>query len=494
MFPNAEIQLSHPNRNQLLGGSKATAAYRSMFLTLLRYGRLHIRASLSIRSPQKSFRATALCNCTLVREMALTRFTFLYCRMCFSAVLLMANGAAASAGDPALQAPVPLASPSGPETLTGDWFGQGPALRNAGFDFRLEWSQFYQGMTRGEGDKTWQYGGKIDALARVDLAKLGFWEGLSVTAQYNFNYGHSVNGVGGTIGQVNTALAFPGIEGADRSDIMALYVTQRFGDLVSVSLGKLNMLEIVRARPLQGGIGTDTFWNVNLGPITGVTPPTLNGAQIIIRTEPVSYVLMIYDPLDATNRPLFSDLFHNGVTFNGSATLRTSIAGLTGYYGIKGIYSTRRGTDFSEIIVPPGTDPGTKKGSWLAGFSFQQYLVQDPSNPARGWGVFGEIDKGDGNPNLMEWTGFIGRGGSSLIPGRPDDRFGIAYFRLGVSNALKDELAPIFKLKDESGVEVFYNFAVTPWFRITGDVQFIRPGSANSPRSIFVGLGSYIRF
>ena len=24
-------------------------------------------------------------------------------------------------------------------TLTGDWFGQGPAMRAAGFDFRLEW-------------------------------------------------------------------------------------------------------------------------------------------------------------------------------------------------------------------------------------------------------------------------------------------------------------------------------------------------------------------
>jgi porin len=214
------------------------------------------------------------------------------------------------------------------------------------------------GHDAGRGRQDWQYGGKLDALARVDLAKLGLWNGLSVTAQYNFNYGHDVNGVGGVIGQVNTALAFPGIEGADRSDIMALYVTQRFGDLVSVSLGKLNMLEVVRARPLQGGIGTDTFWNVNLGPITGVTPPTLNGAQIIIRTEPVSYLLMIYDPLDATNRPLFSDLFHNGVTFNG---------------------------------------------------------------------------------------------------------------RRHAAN-------------------------VAPWFRITGDVQFIRPGSANSPRSIFVGLGSYIRF
>ena len=142
------------------------------------------------------------------------------------------------------------------------------------YDFRVEWSQFYQSMTRGDGDNTWQYGGKLDGYARVDLSKLGFWSGLGLIAQAQLNYGDSVNGVGGTIGQVNTALAFPGIDGEDRFDIMALYVTQAFGDLVGVSLGKLNTMEFVRARRLLGGIGPDTFWNVNLGPITGVTPPT----------------------------------------------------------------------------------------------------------------------------------------------------------------------------------------------------------------------------
>jgi hypothetical protein len=34
-----------------------------------------------------------------------------------------------------------------------------------------KWSQLDQGMTKGEGDKPWQYGGKLEALARVDLSK-----------------------------------------------------------------------------------------------------------------------------------------------------------------------------------------------------------------------------------------------------------------------------------------------------------------------------------
>jgi len=45
------------------------------------------------------------------------------------------------------------------------------ALRDAGFDFRFEWSQFYQGMTKATGDKSWQYGGKSDPQVRIDLSK-----------------------------------------------------------------------------------------------------------------------------------------------------------------------------------------------------------------------------------------------------------------------------------------------------------------------------------
>jgi len=421
--------------------------------------------------PHRPYRASLILGCLL------------------SAALLVPGTEEACAGDA-----VSALTQEGPQTLTGDWFGQGPELRDAGFDFRLEWSQFYQGMVSGEGDRSWQYGGKMDALARIDLSKLGFWDGLSVTEQGYFNHGDSINGMGGGLLPVNVALLFPGTEGDERLDLMALFVTQRLGDKVSVSVGKFNGLELARATPLRGGGGIDTFWGNLAAPISGITPATFNGALISVPTKPVSYSLMIYDPTDATNQPLFSDLFENGVTINGGATLATSIGGLPGYYSIKGVYSTRTGTDFSEIIQPPGAVPGSKQGSWLVGFSFQQYLVQDPSNPARGWGIFGDIAKSDGNPNLVDWAGYIGVGGSSLIPGRPDDRFGIGYYRLGLSNALQDELAPFIDLRDEWGVEAFYNVAITPWFRVTADLQYIRPSSAASPDAFSAGISSYIRF
>ena len=213
-----------------------------------------------------------------------------------------------------------------------------------------------------------------------------------------------------------------------------------------------------------------------------------------INTQPVSFTLMVFDPVDATNRPLFTDLFENGVAVMGGATLRTTVAGLTGFYTVNGRYSTKEGRDFNSLIEPPGTVPTTKRGSYFVSFAFQQYLVQDPTNPARGWGVFGEIAKADGNPNPEEWMGYFGVGGSSLIPGRPDDRFGVAYFHFGISNDLKNEVSPVFNLRDTSGVEIFYNVAVTPWLRIAGNLQFIKPANGDRPDSIYAGLGTYVRF
>lgn len=408
---------------------------------------------------------------------------------------LLSNTTAVLAADvplvPAQPSPLPLR-----DTFTGDWAGFGPAMRDAGFDFRLEWSQFYQGLTSGDGPKTWQFGGHWDGQARVDFSKWGLWNGFSATVQGYWNTGHSINGEAGGLIAVNSALYFPGIIGADRSDIMALYLQQDFGTFASFLIGKLNLVEFARGTPLRGGGGVDTFWNVNLAtPITGVSPPTINGAQLRINTQPVSFSLTIFDGQDATNKPPFSDLFENGVNVMGTATLKTSIAGLTGTYGLKGIYSTMTGADLSELIPSAINNvTRTKQGSWYGAFSFQQYLIQDPANPARGWGIFGEITKADGNPNTLDWSTYIGLGGNSLIPGRPDDRFGIAYFRYGVSRELKAELASVFSLTDESGIEAFYNVAVTPWFRVTGNLQFIRPASADFPSSIYAGIGGYLRF
>ena len=215
--------------------------------------------------------------------------------------------------------------PAKRETLTGDWFGYGPGLREAGLDLRLEWSQFYQGMVDGDkGDpNTWQYGGRLDGLAKVDLSKWGLWDGFSLTGEGNLNYGESVNGFSGTAFPINTALFFPDVNNigekeVNRAEVSAFYFTQNFSELVSASAGKSNnATEAIRYRPMFGGGGVDTFWNLNPAVTSsGLVPAATYDAKVNLRTDPVSFSFMLYDPVDAYNKDLFTEMFENGIGVN----------------------------------------------------------------------------------------------------------------------------------------------------------------------------------
>ncbi len=382
-------------------------------------------------------------------------------------------------------------------TLTDDWFGHGQAMRDAGVDIQLEWRQYYQRMTRGAGDHGAEYGGQFSLKTGLDLSKMGFWDGFSVSAQALANHGHSVNGDGGGLLPVNSGLFFPGIKGADRYDLSALFVTQTFGEAVSASIGKFYTVELARGTPLRGGVGSDEFWHLQFAaPLSGLIPPQINGALISVATQPVSYSLMVFDPADASNKPLFEDLFDKGVTVSGSATYATQIGGLSGFYTATGMYSTKRGVDLSNLVVPSDVGPeiGRKRGSWLVGAAFQQYLYQDPADPMRGWGIFGEVNVADGNPNPLEWSASLGLAGSNMIPQRPDDKFGIGVFHVATSRALKDELSKFYTLGNETGVEMFYTYSVAPWFNITADLQYVNPAQTRRDDAVFVGIGSGIRF
>lgn len=89
--------------------------------------------------------------------------------------------------------------------------------------------------------------------------------------------------------------------------------------------------------------------------------------------------------------------------------------------------------------------------------------------------MFGQAAVSDGNPNSLKWSVLGGVGGTSPLPGRPNDKFGVGVFYYGYSNELKQHLEPVVQLGDEYGAEVFHNFAFTEWFRLTADAQVIAP-------------------
>lgn len=86
-----------------------------------------------------------------------------------------------------------------------------------------------------------------------------------------------------------------------------------------------------------------------------------------------------------------------------------------------------------------------------------------------------------------------GVGGRGVIPGRPYDRFGVGVYWLKESNDLKDQ--PGIPLRDEDGIEGFYNFAVTPRMQLSFDAQWIvNPPKQSSDAAVVLGTRLNIRF
>ena len=49
-----------------------------------------------------------------------------------------------------------------------------------------------------------------------------------------------------------------------------------------------------------------------------------------------------------------------------------------------------------------------KQGYYYGSYAFQQFLWQDPDKPSRGWGLFGQFEASDGNPNPVGASVILG--------------------------------------------------------------------------------------
>ena len=286
---------------------------------------------------------------------------------------------------------------------------------------------------------------------------------MVVHAEYNF--GTSANGRGGVMIPVNTALYTPGMDGADAFDISSFYFIQAFGNKASVAFGKINMIDMVAGKPFMGGAGIDSFWNHTFTATpTGTVPPYLLGVLASVPTDAATYRLWVYDLHSYTNRSVFDDPFADGVSIRGQVDFNVTIGGLPGHQGFSAFYSSQGGTDLETLgdtIIPsptPGT-PGIKESRYYVAYSFDQYLREAGGSSGEGYGLFGQVAVSDGNPNGLRWSMFLGVGGAGLLPGRSKDRWGVGYYYDGFSQSLKDALADIQTIRDEAGIEVFYDFA-----------------------------------
>ncbi len=424
-----------------------------------------------------------------------------------AATLFAISTASARAEDPLLSLaaqPSPIDTPDGPKEQ----------LRRAGITTDVWVTQIYQGEPGGDGSKTWAYGGKVDGFLKIDAEKLGLWSGLHVNVQYEHYFGENINRRDFALIPVNTAQAYLG-EGTFHS-ALSVSVTQDLSEHVSISAGKFNMMTLASRTPLIGGGGIDTFMNRALAlPSTGVaytaarggaadrvviSAPYLVGGLVTIKTAPVIVTFGLLDPRSAENPRVIERPFEKGVAAGVSATVPTEFFGLSGFHTFRAAYSDARGIDLDEIgpIRPLAVASGaivTKKGYWFGSYAIQQNFFQSETNPAVGWGLFGLIAQSDGNPTPVKWNMLVGLAGNNLLEGRENDRWGVGFFHYGVTEPLLAGLNALgFARRGEGGVEGFYNFAITPWLRLSADLQIIDPWNPSKQRETVSALRLQTKF
>ena len=305
----------------------------------------------------------------------------------------------------------------------------------------------------------------------------------------------------GTLGltffPTNSGMEFPS-DSPDTLVATSLYLSQRFGDRTSLLLGKINALDLVENDLFFGGWGNHRFMNaVFAAPPSGLVPPVFFGAIGSVRLDAVSMSLWVYDPIDRTAEYWPDDLFDQGVTFYFTPSYSTTLTGRTTTISLTGIYTTKSGVDFSELSenYEEGLEPSTKEGSYSVGFQFSHLLHVDPANPRKGWGVHLKGAVSDGNPNYVQSSIIAGIGGTGLFRGRELDSFGVGYFFYNLSDELEKAISSEEEqYRDEQGAEVYYSFAVTPWFFVTGDLEYIAPPRNSVENAFIAGLRANIKF
>lgn len=371
-------------------------------------------------------------------------------------------------------------------------------LENRGLEFDFFATQFYQGLAAGGREQSWMYGGKMDLFTKVDAHRFGTWQGLFIDAHLETRLGQSVNGIDGLLAPSNIAMAFPEPD-QNVTALTGLKFTQALSENLVVFAGKINTLDEFPVRYNRemglGRPGLSGFMNTSLvfNPIAARTVPYAaagTGFAVVEGEEPL-FSFCIFDPEERAVEGL-ENLFVRGVVLVPDLILRLKPFGLPGTYNFGGTYSTASYTSvdpaaYLNIDLPPGVFP-EESGSWSMYLNLFQALWVDPTNEKRSWGVFSLLGLSDGNPNPIKYTTVVGIGGQVLRDGRPADTFGLGVFQLGLSNQFKSLAAPIQAQQDEFGLEWFYNAALSENFRLTGDIQFVRPSTEDFETAIIPGV------
>lgn len=380
------------------------------------------------------------------------------------------------------------------EPLTGDWCGNRTCLADNGVTFQLDVAQFYQGVASGGLNQHFKYGGHGDYVGNVDFGKLGVHEGLLLKVRAEHRFGENINGDTGAFLPASVLAGLP-VSDSEELYLTNVLFTQALSERLAVFAGKMDTFD-GDTNAFAAARGKTQFSNVGF-----VSNPTLMrmvpystlgcGFTILGESGVPVFTYSLLNATDTTKTSGFDELFNEGVAMAAELRLPTQFYGLPGHQLFGAAWNSREYATLGQDprVIFPDVPIEQTDGTWGLYWNFDQYLVVDPCDAKRGWGVFGRAGLGDEDVNPLSWFLSFGLGGNNPMAGHEADTWGAGWFMAASSN----EIGPILEtvlgpIGDGHGVEFFYNWQATPWLNVTPDLQVLVPARENVDTALVLGV------
>lgn len=383
------------------------------------------------------------------------------------------------------------------------WEGQDTNFRQRlaakGVTFNNNLTGFYYGVAGGGNEQEFRFAGHGDYLMNVDFMKAGGPPGLFLKVRAEHRMGESIGQPAGSLLPPVLASDLPTPE-SENLYLTNVLFTQAFSENFAVFAGKLDTLDGDQ-NAFASGRGITQFSNtafvitpIGLRTIAYSTLGT--GFVILDQGEPV-FSFSVLNARDTVRTSGFDELFADGVVLAPELRLKTNFLNRPGHQLFGGTWSSRNyvALDQDPRILLPNVPINREDDSWSLYWNMDQYLVVDPCNPKRGWGVFARAGIADQATNPIAYFLSAGVGGNSRLFGREADTFGVGWFYAGTSNDLLPVLTTALGgVGDSQGGEVFHNFALNSRLSITWDGQVLVPARESIDYTLVTGIRANLRF
>jgi hypothetical protein len=395
--------------------------------------------------------------------------------------------------------------------LLGDLNGHRTDLADRGIFVDMYSTSAYQNVTSG-GLKTGNaYAQNTQLSINVDTAKAGLWAGGLFHFTVQSRYGSAPRNtftVGSFVPQY-TGFVEPGPTLWQDTLPSEYFLAQSITKKISVVLGTISDV-FIPDETLLGNSYKYFFANFNLNKnpmTTNFYHPTALAALGAWTAK--KWLLIgggVIDPYTRANT--LEDAFRKGVNVYLTAIVSYELGGLPGQISPAFNWSNQPHIDLETPFAPlsPAQVPGAvgallgltptngqpanfKNDSSFTISSFSQYLSvkeEDASvvaeklrsgQPLRGIGMFGRLGYAPKGTNTLTRDGSVALFARGLWDSRQYDSFGAGLYYNVVSGEFKDDInrltAGTTTVKNEKGIEIFYDFAITPAIRVNPGYQHI---------------------